>query len=181
MQNFTLNLGLNWDSPLIGSVWGTESTVYRSLQYALADSAGNPRWFNFKKGDLLSVVLWNLTSTGTALASTSLEMSLGNLNEGNPPTLNPTSVMGLNPDVTAKSRTVGGQTLWYLQFPDAEWSSGTPQGPWGPCTGKSSLPGPLTFTAVTSFKLSFYLTAMNGGVSRGFLSDPEVIVGSGGD
>ena len=181
MANYTLHLGFNWNSPLIGSIWGdkTISEEYRFLQYALADAGGNPAWFQFQIGDVLSVKIWDLTSSPST-KDLMLSMSFAALEAGEPSTYAPSTLV--TSDAAESLQSDGGP--WYLLFTSVSGAvNGTgSDGPWGESRFVYAA-GPLTFSASSSYKLSFSLKAVSpgNGDARVFISDPEVIVGSRGD
>jgi hypothetical protein len=114
-------------------------------------------------------------------------MSLGPLDAGSTQTYDPSTYLSLNGNASVESYDGGTSSNSYLQLSSVAFSydPGTPYtSPWGPCRGRSTLEGPLTFISASSFKLSFYLSAtavINGDRdSHVFISDPEVIVGSRG-
>lgn len=185
MANYTIHLGFNWNSPTIGSIWSSESTDYRFLQYALAGANGSPAWFQFSVDDTFSVVIWDLSSLSPIPDAWSLSMSLAALDAGTPQTYVPSDLLGLSPDASEGSKSVNGQPENYFSFESISFSYGPDnRSPWGTCRGQSSSLGPVSFSAVASFKLSYSLqvTADNEGTreTRVFISDPEVIVGSRG-
>lgn len=185
MSTYTLHLGYDWNSPLIGSIWTGQPLNMRFLQYALSTSSGAPAWFRFQPNEPLNVMIWDLSSTSAPMPSTwSLRMALSPLDAGSSTTVtyNPSSYMTY-PDF-ASVQPDGAN--WYLQFlnnftPDMEPSS--PQGPWGGSNrGHSKTFKPVSFTKSLNCKLSFWLsvTAPNASAPEIFISDPEVIVGSTG-
>jgi hypothetical protein len=182
MANYTLHLGFNWNSPLIGSIWSREGVneSYRFLQYALASDQGSPAWFQFSTGDTLSVVVWD-TSTSPVAMGLDLAMGLSYLTASE--TYNPSLYLSLGGAATAQQASYNQQ--YYLEFSSL---SGGPQktpstSPWGSCSSWYQPGGPVTFTGAINCKLSFRLIAAPvGGASPAqvYISDPEVIVGSTG-
>ena len=185
MADFTLHLGYNWNGPTIGSIWTTESSTLRFLQYALADADGAPAWFQFQAGDNLYVRIWDLSSEAPIPSAWSLKLSLSPLDAGPPETYDPSTYLSFSSSLaTVQSATVGGSTSSYLQLSNVSFHYGSYTGPWGACRGQSSiLLGPLSFTSPLSLKLSFSLSATvsNNGdlLTEVFVSDPETIIGSG--
>ena len=191
MANYILYLGFDWNSPPIGSIWATEGTDYRFLQYALADAAGAPAWFRFAQGDTFTVVVCDLSAPAASPAlEIGLSMSISALETvaSGSQTYEPSTRLTLPPSVRASSTNVDGRTEYYFTFPAVElaYGPGNTCPPWGPCRGTSTNTlGPVTFSQDnTSFKLSYRLEAtrnLDGArESRVFVSDPEVIVGSRG-
>ena len=188
MSNYTLHLGFNWGCPQIGSIWGKQTTNHRFLQYALADTSAKPWWFQFECQDTLSVVLWDLSASTAPNPSRlvfDVRMSFGPLGATGtqPMTLLPSTIVSFAnvaietwPDV---NQTDGMQSC--LQF--SSISTGTHSTcPWGNSRAHYNVSSPITFTAASSYKLSFYVQATDAdtGEAQTFLSDPEVIVGSQG-
>lgn len=181
MANYTLHLGFNWNSPLIGSIWGDGalSDEYRFLQYALANDADKPAWFQFKIGDVLSVMIWDLTSS-PSVKDLMLSMSFAALEAGETSTYDPGTLVTSSAAESLQS----DDGHWYLRFTSVDGAvttSGT-TGPWGDSRFVYTA-GPLTFSANSNYKLAFSLRVVNpnNGNARVFISDPEVIVGSRGD
>jgi len=182
MALYTLHLGFNWNSPPIGSIWGTPMPGTCFLQYALTDDTGASHLFKFAETDELAVIVWDLSSSPVQM-SLQLSMSLSYLEASE--TYDPSSYLDVGGD-----KAVGEKNAqYYFTFASV---TGGPQGtsstsPWGPCTSWYSArvltkTGNVTFASPITCKLSFRL---NGSPSGGgseplvFLSDPEVIVGSG--
>jgi hypothetical protein len=178
MANYTLHLGFDWNSPLIGSIWKPDALTesYRFLQYALADNKGAPAWFQFYQGDTFSVIVWDLSSSPVSVNLT-LEMAISETDAAE--TYNPTEYLTLTNVASVQK---SGQ--YYLSFPNPSGpQSSTLQGPWGTSTAWYSDAGLVTFKANNfTCKLSFRLSASpkSGGSDQVYLSDPEVIVGSAG-
>jgi hypothetical protein len=191
VANYILYLGFDWNSPPIGSIWATEGTDYRFLQYALANDAGAPAWFRFAAGDTFTVVVCDLSeSAPVPVPEIGLSMSISALDPvaSGSQTYEPATMLTLPPSVRAGSTNVSGRTEYYFTFSAVElaYGPGVTCPPWGPCRGTSTNTlGPVTFSRDnSSFKLSYRLEATRtyGGdrESRVFVSDPEVIVGSRG-
>lgn len=185
MANFTLHLGFNWNSQLIGSIWGSASPSgeYRFLQYALAAPDGRAAWFQFAKGDVLSVMIWDLSSA-PALRELALSMSFSALEVGPVTTYAPSELV-TSGDAESLTAADGNGYLSFNSITSAvSGGGGGSQGPWGPSAFVYAA-GSFTFAADASYKLSYLLRAANarsGGSepARVFVSDPEVIVGSRG-
>ena len=193
MANTTLHLGLDWHGSLIGTFWGSYRASADScfLQYALADASGAPAWFRFTTGDVMSVVLWDLTKNpppadpGNPKVPWSLLLSVGlgfePLDGASASTLNPSTLVSASNGQVA---TQAQQGQLYLQL-SASTMTTVPPGvscPWGDAIGHYSA-GTITFTTAASFKLSYYVSAAPPGgyyAPQIYLSDPEVIVGSRG-
>lgn len=181
MANYTLHLGFDWNSPLIGSIWkpGVLTESYRFLQYALADNKASPAWFQFCQGDTFSVIVWDLSSSPVPMTLT-LDMAISETDAAE--TLNPTEYLTLT-NVNALQNSKDAQ--YYLSFPNPSGpQSSSLQGPWGTSTAWYSDAGLVTFKANNfTCKLSFRLTAAprsGGSPAQVYISDPEVIVGSTG-
>jgi hypothetical protein len=182
MASYTLHLGFNWNSPIIGSTWGDGSTSgeYRFLQYALARQDGAPAWFQFVKNDVLSVTIWDLSSA-PSLKDLALSMSFSALEAGEVSTYAPGTLVTSG---DARSLTAGNGDP-YLSFDSVTGvvGAGGSGGPWGASSFVYAA-GSFTFAADASYKLSFLLRAAqarsDGSPARLFVSDPEVIVGSRG-
>jgi hypothetical protein len=183
MANYTLHLGFDWNSPTIGSIWtGTTNETYRFLQYAVADGNELPAWFQFQPDDVLNTVIWDLSTSVTAQMNVELSMSFGPLDAGTIQTYDPSSLVSFQGSVaTTSHKTVNSLSESYLSFTNIVAASGKDSPPWGPCQGSYSV-GSISFNAIASYKLSFYLKASPGGLitPRPYVSDPEVIVGSRG-
>ncbi len=185
MALYTLNLAFNWNSPLIGSIWGNGNVPepYRFLQYALAASDGEtPAWFQFDETDQLSVTVWDQSPSPVQMAL-DLAMSLSYLDA--PQTYDPSDYWEVGESVTKSPE--NGQ--YYFTFTNITGgpTSKPSNSPWGPCRSKyaARVPTPtgfVTFTNKLRCKLSFRLKAAasgTGSAQQVYLSDPEVIVGSG--
>lgn len=180
MADYTLNLGFNWNSITIGSIWSSEDDLedYRFLQYALADGEGRPAWFQFYEDDVLKILIWDQAPTTDMRLD--LAMSFGPLEAGIDRTYDPLSLMS-SETATVAQRTVNGRTQDYLSFKGIVPELGATTSPWGE-RQRGYLAGSLSFKTRARYKLSFLVqaAASGGSTSRSYLSDPEVIVGSRG-
>ncbi len=182
MASYTLHLGFDWNSPIIGSIWGTSGgTTYRFLQYAL-EGGSDPAWFQFQLDDTLSIVIWDLTTTPVpGTPALDLAFSPLDLTGDAASTLVPSTLV----DCATAANAVTGHGNNYLTFTSINTvtTAESAKGPWSD-SRTTYTAGPLTFTTkdYTTYKLSFRLgfTARNGGGTKIFISDPEVIVGSRG-
>lgn len=182
MASYTLHLGFNWNSPLIGSFWA-DPGERRFLQYALADGSGAPAWFRFAQDNSLAVELWDLTTTmrGAVDMTMVASMSFGPLDDsGGDQTYAPSTLVSSWGSAEQATKLVDGKDQPYLQLGDIS-SIGGGDSPWGPARGHYSA-GSFTFSAEASYKLSFFLRVAIAGIQppRDYLSDPEVIVGPRG-
>lgn len=179
MSAFTLHLGFNWNSPLIGSIWDTSPSQYRFLQYALAEGSV-PAWFQFEADDVVAVVIWDLSS-GDGAMTVGLSMSFG-------PLVVPastTKVASYNPTGLVSGSTTSVEHYSndqpYLAFNSISQSKRS-DCPWGAASASYDA-GTITMSGDRRYKLSFLVRAVpsgGSGQSQSYLSDPEVIVGSGG-
>jgi hypothetical protein len=185
MALYTLHLGFNWNSPLIGSIWGTGNVPepYRFLQYALAAGDGEtPSWFQFDENDQLSVTVWDLSPSPVPMAL-DLAMSLSYCDA--PQTYNPSDYWDVGQSVTHSPE--NGQYYFTYTNISGGPTSTLSKSPWGDCYAKYTATVPtqtgfVTFTNNVRCKLSFRLKAVASGTGNAlqvYLSDPEVIVGSG--
>lgn len=184
MAVYTVHLGFNWNSPLIGSFWNSEgASTERFLQYAISTSSGAPAWFRFAAGDSLSFEVWDLSSAQLQPGGPAFGMGVSfSPLEGSASTIAPTDVVSAAQSVaTTTSRVIDGQKQYGLQFASVVSVSGGGAGgcPWGTSVGHYRA-GSIELTAQQSYKLSFYLKVSYSGENRVFISDPEVIVGSRG-
>jgi hypothetical protein len=188
MSNFTLHLGFNWNSPEIGSFWGTSAINAalnnRFLQYALADERGAPAWFQFAAGDGLAVELWDLSSPTTTPAGEvvlALAMGFAPLEAGPQQAYDPMTLVDPQGAAVPATLAVDGRREPYLDFSAISSAAGK-SGPWGACRGHY-VAGAIALRSAADYKLSFSLRAALSGsglTPRLFVSDPEVIVGSRG-
>jgi len=181
MSTYTIHLGFNTNSPLIGSIWdtGNGNQNYYFLQYAVAhgepSNPGGAAQFKFKTGDAIYVVVWDLSSSPVPMDCI-LDMALSSL-DAPPQTYDPSSYMSLG-NVASATDT----SPYYLQFSLFVPKNTSESSPWGPCSSWYTSTGSISFTAKINCKLSFRLSAEpsgGGGSKRVYITDPEVIVGSG--
>lgn len=180
MKNTTLHLGFNWQSPLIGAIWGRGqlSAEYRALQYALANDSdgGKPAWFQFELDDVLRVLIWDLSSSPSS-KELALKMSFSKLDAV--ATYDPSDLVQGSSATPLRDASNGE---WYLSFNEVSRTSVPGEGPWGASSFVYAA-GSFTFIKKSNYKLSYSLqvTKPDGGEAlRVFLADPEVIVGSRG-
>lgn len=188
MATYTLHLGFDLASQPIGTFWGgTASSTQYFLQYALAGSSGQPAWFHFNAGDNLEVLLWDLSPTPTAMSVT-CDLGFAPL-EGSQQALSPSTLITFPSGLASVSSKDSQPYLRYTSIgtPASPPSQACPWSgnavPYAPLSSSASNPSTaITFSAATSYKLSFYVRAapFGGAAAKVFLSDPEVIVGSRG-
>lgn len=181
MAVYTVHLGFNWNSPLIGAFWSSKGpSEDRFLQYELGTSGEAPAWFHFLQNDSLTFELWDLSTArqepgGPAIG---LALSFAPLDAGTSQTIAPSSLVDASAAAVVSTREVIDRQESYLSFSTIVSASGGTC-PWGRSVGHYSA-GTIELTATQSYKMSFCLKASYSGVARIFLSDPEVIVGSRG-
>jgi hypothetical protein len=181
MAVYTVHLGFNWNSPLIGSFWNSEgAATERFLQYAISTSSGAPAWFQFAAGDSLSFEIWDLSSVQQQPGGPAFGMGVSfSPLEGSSSTIQPSDVVSAAQSVaTTTSRVIDDRKQYGLQFASVVSSAGG-SCPWGTSVGHYRA-GSIELTAQRSYKMSFYLKISYAGENRVFISDPEVIVGSRG-
>lgn len=183
MASYRLHLGFDWNSPIIGSIWGTPgSTSYRFLQYAL-EEVSDPAWFQFQVNDTLSIVMWDLSSAPIE-GTPALDLAFSPLDAGDAaPTLVPSTLVDYASGIATSTTTHEGNNYLAFTAINTTTTSSPTKGPWSESRVTYNA-GPLTFNTkdYTTYKLSFRLafTASQSRETKIFISDPEVIVGSRG-
>jgi hypothetical protein len=188
MADYTLHLGFRWDGPTIGSILGTGPALphdARFLQYALATADGAAAWFQFQPQDTVHVLIWDLSSTSAPNAAelaVGLSMSFGPIDvddggDGSYTTIDPDTLVA-GDDISTQSQEYDGKSSTVLVFDDIVPSSDDGC-PWGSAR-RCYAAGDVTLTAEASYEVGFIVTVAYQGNSQIFVSDPEVIVGSGG-
>jgi hypothetical protein len=182
MATYTLHLGFNWNSPLIGSFWA-EPISRRFLQYALADGGKAPAWFRFAEGDVIAVEIWDLTEgiLGTGDMALAPSLAFTPLDEGTTTAYSPDALVSAWGNAEQATYLVNGKAQPYLSLSEVSSIAGT-SSPWGPARGHYGA-GAFTVTAQLAYKMSFFLRVALAGTSgppRDYVSDPEVIVGPRG-
>ncbi len=184
MASYKLHLGFDWNSPIIGSIWGSPGTTsYRFLQYAL-EGASDPAWFQFQVNDTVSIVMWDLTSEPVA-GTPALDLAFSPLDAvgGAPTTLAPSTLVDYGVGIATSASTDQGNNYLAFTSINTVTASQPAQGPWSESRTTYNA-GPLAFNTkeYTTYKVSFRLafTARQTGETKVFISDPEVIVGSRG-
>ena len=188
MANYYIHLGFDWNSYLIGSVWGSTSGTNRWLQYALTTNPSGPAWgpalFQFEPNDTLSFRIWCLTSLSNYTVTGNVAM---NALESDPAT-------GIVEKYTSRSGLVDATKSASLVWePGGAWldltanmAASSAPSPWGRSAGYSTNTiGPMTLLNPNSpadpfnYKLNFELSVTGAAGTRVFISDPETRIGSG--